>query len=248
MPTILLTRPLKASRRLADELRRLGCDGVIAPMLKIAPTLLPSPTNVFGALMITSGNSLDVLDPNAAALYALLDLPCFCVGTRTAERAQDFGFRDVRDAAGDGAALAQRIRADLPQLDKPILHIGGRDIASAAEAELNAAGHVVIPWLVYAAEPASEIPSDVTRALRAQQLDAALFFSTRTAAVFRDLICRDGLEACCKSLIAVGISASVTDALASLPWRLLTASVAPTEESVLQRLQEVLLYHDRTFA
>jgi uroporphyrinogen-III synthase len=240
MASVLLTRPQKDSERLAAELKKRGYECLIAPMLTIMPTHTAMSLSSNGAVMITSGNVFDVIPAYHENIEALLPLPCFCVGSQTAERARSFGFQDVHDAAGDGIGLARLIKHMLTDRAKPILHISGRDIASAAADELGKVGFTVTPWPVYVAEATTEMTSAITDRLVKHAIDGALFFSTRSAMVFSDLVEDAGLQTCCRTITAVGISASVADALRTLPWYSVVVAPQLTEDAVVQRLQETI--------
>ena len=68
----------------------------------------------------------------------------------------------------------------------------------------------------------------------------ACFFSVRTAETLAALLRQNGLEACCASLIAIGISEAVTDAVKPLPWRKDQAAAAPNERAMIERLQALI--------
>ncbi len=140
---------------------------------------------------------------------ACLNLPCFCVGTHNSESsARSSAFSDVRDAAGDGVALAQLIQRRSRHQQPSILHIAGHDIASAAAHDRIAAGRVFhhAAWPVYAAEPATALSDPRFDALKDGKLHAVLVFSPRTAEALKALLAQHALEACCADLIAIGIS------------------------------------------
>ena len=123
-------------------------------MLVIEPleTALPDISSVQCA-MITSANAMEALAANDDATEALLDLPCFCVGPRTAESARDFGFRNVHNATGSGIALAQMIAKTTKNKGKAVLHIAAEDVDSRAQVELERGGFQVLPWRIYTAQP-----------------------------------------------------------------------------------------------
>jgi uroporphyrinogen-III synthase len=239
MPTILLTRPKASSEQLAHELRRLGYNCVIEPLLSIAPTSVPQPdVKNIQAVMITSANVLGVLI--AGQIQNLLGLPCFCVGPSTAEKARAFGFQTVENSAGDGLELAQLIGHMLNDKNRPILHIAGRDIDSGAHDELQRMGFMVTTWPVYAAIPATALTPATIEALQQKKLDAILLFSTRTAETLKLLLLRHGLGNCCQKLVTIGLSEAVIDVLKPIAWRKLVAAQTPAEDSVIAALKEIL--------
>jgi uroporphyrinogen-III synthase len=241
MPSVLLTRPQKDSEQAARRLTQLGYECVIEPLLTIRPVSTPAPAlDNPQAVMITSAHALDCLDRAVCASAGLLRLPCFCVGPASGAAAEAFGFASVHETAGDGGQLAQKIRQTLDAKNGDILHIAGRDIDSKGRDELERSGYAVRIWVVYAADLAEALSPATVGLWREQKLDAALLFSTRTAATLKTLVLRHGLEACCAGVIALGISEAVLTALDGLSWRRLDAAPSPTEDAVFQRLQTLL--------
>lgn len=241
MPSVLITRPQTAAEFLAQQLQDRGYEGVIEPMLHIQSTDMPQPDIAdIQALMITSANALTALDIGSYEVEGLLNIPCFCVGPRTAEKANLFGFRKTYNSSSDGEALAQLISQSLPNKKKAILHVAGRDTDSKAHDALQSLGFTVARWPIYQAVVATELNPYTIKRLREQRLDAVTVFSVRTAETLKALLLKHGLEACCQRLIAIGLSNAVRDVLAPLTWRDLVAAPQPTEESVLDCLTEIL--------
>ena len=220
MVSVLLTRPKNASESLAHELERNGYESIIEPLLVIEPLTTPRPDiSGCGTVMITSSNALET----GQELAALFDLPCFCVGPRTAEKARSTGFRNVRSSSSDGTELARLIETTLknnfPNEKPQILHISGLDIDSKAQDELTRLGHRVIVWPVYAARPVLKLTERMASLFKQQQLDAVLVFSVRTAETLKALLGQNGLNPCCEGLIAIGLSEAIVDALKPHPWK-----------------------------
>jgi len=241
MPSILLTRPHVASEQLAFELGQRGYAGVVEPLLKIQPTLFPPPDLTrLQAVMLTSGNAIDCLSRERAEAAGLLRLPCFCVGTHTADAARLFGFTNVHDARGDGLALAGHIGGTLDTAGGAILHICGRATDSKGRDALQAKNYDVRSWEVYEAEAVTTLSPFVLRWFQEKKFDAVLLYSTRTAETLVALIKKHGLESCCEHMIALGISEAVLAPLDGIRWQQKTAALQPTDQAVIERLQEVL--------
>lgn len=241
MRRVLLTRPQQDSLQLAARLQRLGIESVIEPLLLLKPVATNLPElNRTQAVMITSAHALDFIDRTRCENQKLFTLPCFCVGTNTAAAAKAFGFQTVHDASGDGLALAQQIKRSLDAKKSNLLHIAGRDVDSRGRDELEKAGFSVTVWTTYAAEAATSLSPNTQSLFRENKLAAVLLFSARTAETLTKLLIQQGLETCCKDVIALGISDRVTEALGALPWRRRIAALLPTEDAVLQSLQDNL--------
>ena len=176
---VLVTRPLAAARRIAEQLAAHGWDSFIEPLLTVTPIDTPLPDlQHFAALVFTSAHGVEVF----AARSAQRDLPVYTVGATTATAAQDAGFVTVHTAAGDGAAL-NRMLATLPN-SGPLLHVGGRHVA----VEIAASGHRVERLVLYAAQPVTALSAECLARLEAGKISHALFFSARTGETFSRLI------------------------------------------------------------
>ncbi len=240
MSRILITRPLLASENLAAALQKLGYETVIEPLLSIEPIAEPCPgIDAIDAVIITSNNALRMLEGRQSELAALFDRPCFCVGPRTAEKVQAFGFRKVQNSSGDGAELAALANAVLGRSRTNILHIAGRDVDSKAQYELEKAGHQLLSWLVYDAKPVSHFMPATQALLKNHKFDAVLIFSPRTAQILAGLLKEAALEACCNGLAAICLSEAVMDVLTPFRWRHLVAAPKPAEDVVIACLQKL---------
>lgn len=236
MKKILVTRPQPVAAALAERLQEEGYEVFIEPLLHLSPLCLPPPdVPQDAAIIMTSRLVFSVLASQRWQIAPRLSRPCYCIGSRTAAEARAFGFTDVRQGDGEGEHLARLILRDEPE-SLPLFHIGGEDISPEVLERLQAAGRSVVHWTVYKADASVELSQGAKEALVKESLDAALFFSPRTARVFVDLVETERLGSCCQSLTAIGLSKAVLQPLQSLPWRRLLASDKPTEAGVLDCL------------
>ena len=122
-----------------------------------------------------------------------------------------------------------------------MLHIAAQDVDSRAQAELERLGYKVVVWRVYAARPVSDLTVQASRLLEQGKFDAVVVFSARTAEALKALLEQRGLQACCESLSAIGLSWAVADVLRPLPWRELVIASSPTEDAVIECLKRLYL-------
>ncbi|MGE3623875.1 MAG: uroporphyrinogen-III synthase [Bdellovibrionales bacterium] len=237
-PAVLITRPAAMAGTLASRLHALGYETVIEPLLSIVPTCAPRPAGKVDAVMITSGNVFSVLEEHSVP-DGLLDLPCYCVGPRTATKARAFGFRDVRNSAGDGAELARFIDASFENRKAAILHIAGSHTETKVRLELEGRDHGMAVWPVYHALAADELSPALRILLENRCLAAVLVFSPRTAGILHSLLVSHGLEACCADLAAICLSSAAADPLRPLGWRFLAAAEKPAEDAAIACLQKL---------
>jgi uroporphyrinogen-III synthase len=238
MPSVLITRPAAMAEALALTLQQHGYETVCEPLLSIAPIHTPQPqTDKVDAIAITSSNALLALKERQCGIADLLELPCFCVGLRTAENARSFGFRNVQNSSSDGLELAKLINESVKQ-NTSILHIAGRDVTGTLREGLEKNRYRLIEWPVYEAIPVKALTASIRDMLEKRKLDAIVVFSPKTARVLHDLIDGTALEACCTALTAICLSEAVADGLHSLKWHRLIAAPQPSEEAVIACLQE----------
>ena len=224
---MLITRPYEAARDTAPRIEALGWEPVIAPCLDIvALTIKALPT--VDAVLVTSANAL----PSVFLEYHAV--PLLAVGDATAARARSLGFRDVRSAGADAAALAALAAVTLPPGARLLLPVGegqGEPLA----ATLRTAGFDVHRRVAYRAEPPRIFPPAAAEALHARRLRAATFLSAETARAFTALL-PIGLRYLLPSVEALAISESAAVALNPLPWRRVRVSASPTLDGILALL------------
>jgi len=238
MARVLLTRPAPLASPLALRLEQAGYSVEIAPLLEMeilsfACPILPSEKSV---VALTSRLSLLALENRRDEIAPFLDRPCYCVGAQTAADATAFGFRDVRTGGdGDGESLAAHICRQEEGAIK-ILHIGGVDIVPAFPAAFAQESFPYTLWPVYKAQAVQAFPPNLEESLQNGRLDAALFFSPRTAQTYVDLALKAGLGSCCTRVAAIGLSEAVCAPLKALSWSSVLCAKAPTEKAAVSCL------------
>ena len=230
---LLVTRPEPDASATAGRLRALGHEALVYPLLSVE-FAEPPPTPQPAALMFTSRNGVRAVERWPAAV-AWLDLPVFTVGDATAAVAEAAGFRRVKSAGGDWRALADLVIAHLPADSGALLYPAGADRTLGIEARLSAAGFDLCVVEAYRMPVAKSLPIPVRRRLREGTLDGVLLYSTRTAAVFHELVA--GEDALARNVVLYVISAQAAAALAGLGSPLRVAE-RPDEDSLLALLDQ----------
>jgi uroporphyrinogen-III synthase len=88
--------------------------------------------------------------------------------------------------------------------------------------------------ILYAVTPAEKMPAEILAWLGQGEVDAALFFSPRSAAIFRDLAMKERLDL--KGVLAVAISPPAAAALAPLAFAGLRTAQRPNLDDFLNLL------------
>ncbi|MSP51155.1 MAG: uroporphyrinogen-III synthase [Alphaproteobacteria bacterium] len=233
MMRILLTRPRADAVELAAELARRGHETLLQPLMEIEPrTGVTIDFSDAQAVLATSANGVRAI----AAATSAREIALYAVGDATARAARAVGFTRVVSAAGDVNALARRVTDDLDPTAGRLIHVAASEIAGELQADLGRQGFTVERVTLYTAKPATTLAGEVKTALRNNEIDAALFFSPRTARTFAKLTTEAGLVSSCRLIVAVCLSAAVAGALQAVPWRLIAVAVRPDQAALLTAL------------
>ena len=224
---VLVTRPQDVAEQTAVKLAALGHEAVLAPLLTIQfRDVGEISLDGVQAILITSANGIRAL----ARGTARRDVKVLAVGTQSAETARALGFTDVEDARGDAQALAELANARLKPEDGMLLHASGAETLN--DFIQNLRGFIVPSDILYDAVAAEALPRDVTATFGT--LDAALFFSPRTARIFPEIVAKEGLS--CHSLRAFCISKATADELTTLDFREVRVAAEPNQDALLALL------------
>lgn len=226
---VLLTRPRQDGEDTARLLAAQGIEAVIAPLIDISD--IPGATvdlAAVQAILVTSANGVRALSRATQGR----DLPVYTVGDASAQTAADCGFTDVTSAGGDVGALAAVARMKLDPLAGALVHVTGSTVAGDLAAELASFQYVVRRCQLYRAQTVETLPEAARRALNEGGIDAALFYSPRTAAHFAKLVAAAGLEQDCRRLVACCLSTAVAKALTALTFAEIRIAEVPNQNSL----------------
>lgn len=231
---VLVTRPRPDADTTAALLRTRGHVPLVVPLLEIVPLPPGQPLETEGiqAFLVTSANGARAL---AAATQAR-SVRVFAVGAASAETARGAGFRDVESADGDVETLAALVRARLVPADGRLVHAAGSVSAGDLGGALEKAGFDVEKRALYRAETPEVIPPALDSLLRDGGVDAALFYSPRTARTFANLVGQAGLVEKLENIAAFCLSRAVADALEAMPFSDVQVSYTPDQARLLELL------------
>ncbi|TNE37118.1 MAG: hypothetical protein EP348_06135 [Alphaproteobacteria bacterium] len=230
---ILITRPEPDASRLLGILKKLGHEGVLAPLMTIE--MLPEATvdlENLQALLVTSANGARALGKATTRR----DVRVFAVGETTADAARAEGFRDVTVSGGNVEKLAEDVIAKLKPDEGRLLHVAGSKVAGDLEGLLTAAEFSFSRTILYEAKPARDLGREARSALEKGEIGAALFYSPRTAAIFENIIVNTGLSAALGSVMALCLSEAVAENLDGLSFAELRVAAKPNQENLLALL------------
>jgi len=179
---MLVTRPESDASDSAARLEALGITAVTAPLLvsEPLPVDLPDPAG-FAAIAVTSANALRVLD-ECGAIERYRNVPLYAVGDRTADLAEELGFVMVTSAGGALSDLVELLAH--ARIVRPILYPAARDRSADLARSLAPFGKTVETLPIYAMNAVPALDPHIADVLESGRVDAALFYSRRTAEAF----------------------------------------------------------------
>ncbi len=196
---LLVTRPKPDSDRTAAELRALGHDVMLAPMLRIETVpdaeLGEGP---FAAVLLTSANGARAIAGHPRRVE-LIALPALVVGQSSAEAARRAGFANVTSANGDGSDLARLATSRLSGLSGRLLYAAGEDRARDVGGDLAAHGIRVVTAVVYRTIKATAFEQPIAGALEQGRVDGVLHFSRRSVEGYLD---------CARAILAAALGSA----------------------------------------
>lgn len=230
---VLVTRPADDAMETAALLKARGHDAVIAPLLGVHyHDGEPLHLDDVQALLMTSVNGVRAFSRRTSRR----DFPVFAVGSQTTEAARAAGFADVRNADGNSEDLADAVRGWAKPANGILLHAAGAEAEGRLAERLTTAGFAVRTVVLYDVPAVADLPPAAREALTAGTLDAALFLSARSAAVFVACIAKAGLAPACARLTAVCISEAAAKPLAALTFNAVRIAARPNQASLLDCL------------
>jgi uroporphyrinogen-III synthase len=227
---ILVTRPIEDAREISQKLEARGHSVIAAPLLKIV---------FFDGQEVSLDGVQAILATSAHGVRAIAkrtqrrDVPLFAVGPQTEAEGRRVGFTHIKNANGDGAALAQACRQWAKPQDGALLHAAGAQAPKLLASALETAGFTVRREVLYEAQAATHLPQDAANALKSGALDAVMHFSARSAAIFAALVEKKNLAGACENLAALCISDAAAKALTGLRFGDLRVARAPNQDALL---------------
>lgn len=231
MARILVTRPADEAVETRRRLELLGHEVIVSPVMESFPVTSEVPEK---------GRSL-VLTSKNAVRYGLTNLSdreweVFCVGAATAEAARDEGFHQIITGPGTAKGLTRLLIENAKgSMPRKYNYLCGSEISYNITDALTRAGVDATDTIVYLTRPASALTEEARAALEMGRIDAALFYSPRSATVFEEIIADHGLMDLLGSVRAFALSSRVAENLLG-PWAEVHRSLVPTEHALFEIL------------
>ena len=241
---VLVTRPHPDDETTAASLRARGFDVLRAPMLRFEPVAVHEDMNArYSAVIVTSANALRGVEPLLKG-HRMLELPLFAVGDHTAAAARRAGFTHVVSANGDAANLRDlvlaRLRAKELKKASSLLYLAGAEIARDLASELEESGFRVVTQTTYRMIAVKSLPSEARDAFAANQVEAVLHYSQRSARAFLNAARAAGVEISALAIPQCCISATVASVLRDAGATQVVVAATPDENALFEALERAL--------
>jgi len=237
---VLVTRPHPDNEVTARALRERGFDVVLAPMLRFEPVPLADHLDAdFAGVIVTSANALRALE---GELGGLLKRPLFAVGDHSAAEARRLGFDEVIAAEGEAGKLRERVRKSFKakKKGKRLLYLAGNDLSGDLAGDLEADGFEVVTRTTYRMVALSALSRETREAFAANEVEAVLHYSQRSARAFLEAARSDGVEISALAVPQCCISANVAAILHEAGALKVLAAASPDEKALLLALERAL--------
>ena len=241
---VLVTRPHPDDETTASALRARGFEALRAPMLRFEPVAFRDDEEArYGAVIVTSANALRGIAPHLKG-SRLLKLPLFAVGEHTASAARGIGFEKVIPANGDATALRDLVLASVKakELKKSstLLYLAGADLARDLAGELGERGFSVVTHTTYRMVPLSSLPRETCDAFAANQVEAVLHYSRRSARAFLEAARAAGVEISALAIPQCCISDAVSSIVRDAGATQVMVAASPHENALFEVLDRAL--------
>lgn len=241
---VLVTRPHPDDETTAASLRARGFDVLRAPMLRFEPVAVHEDLNArYSAVIVTSANALRGIEPHLKG-HRMVELPLFAVGDHTAAAARRAGFTHVVSANGDAANLRDLVLASLKakELKKAstLLYLAGAEIARDLASELEESGFRVVTQTTYRMIAVKSLPRETCDAFAANQVEAVLHYSQRSARAFLDAARAAGVEISALAIPQCCISAAVASVVRDAGATQVVVAATPDENALFEALERAL--------
>ena len=182
---ILLTRPLEDSQELILRFQKLGHKVSHLPLINIEKKNYEKLNfSEYKGIIFTSSNSIKFLN------LKLIDkkIKCFCVGSKTEEKARSNGFQNVYTADGNVANLKELILQNYNSTNGKLIYISGEQISVNLDQELISEGYFVKRIVNYEAQPIKKVNEAFIEKMKLEMPQIVFIYSQNSAISFLNII------------------------------------------------------------
>lgn len=231
---LIVTRPAEDAERQAAQIRALGHEPLIRPLMEVFfEPLTPLQLDGVQALIATSRNALRSLSRNGAFEDAL-GLPVYCVGDSTADYARELGFSEVFSAEGTAKALVPMIVHALDPDAGSLLYLTGHLLAFDLETPLKSSGFLVPRVILYETRESGAASAIQFAEALAEGVDGVVLMSPRTSTIFVGLVKKFNLDREAGAITCYCYSDAIAGPLRGINGLTVQVSSHPTEADLME--------------
>jgi uroporphyrinogen-III synthase len=232
---LLVTRAEPDAGALAEELRSLGHDPVLQPLLEFRVLEFDErPLRAAYGIIFTSRNAVRAL-LEKIELGSICDAPIFCVGSETERHAREAGFKTIVATAETAEELVAKILAAAGK-SSSLVHVTGEHQAFDLAGALKSEGLSIQTLPVYSMQERTAFDSCVAHDIEAGEIDGVILMSPRTAEAFVTLCGRHGIPESAKALNYFCLASSVANRLKPLEPPHVHEAQKPNRAALLELL------------
>lgn len=226
---ILITRPIRQSKELVNQLANLNHELIISPLLEInyIPDVDLQDLQQFDGIIITSQNALYPI-----LAYEMISKikKVFIVGRKSSELAKSSGFREVIYAGNNVKDLKKIISKE----DR-LLYLSGSDVKDGFIEFSNVQRRVI-----YNSDKVESIDEDFLKFFKDEDIKIITLFSFRMAENLLYLVNKYGLEKYCINIILLVLSSNIAKPFKASKFKACYVADSPELESLIKLIDRVL--------
>lgn len=228
---VLVTRPIEQAKDFAEIISAMGFSSLIQPLLDIehypfAFDTIQKPD----AILLSSAQAVH----GVTVPQDWMNIPVFCVGEMTEKSAHQAGFEKTIVGPDNVNGIVPIIREVMGGKTR-LLYLRGEHVAQDIKTLLP---HMSIDEVItYNAKAAPDMRSDVID--KFADIDIITVFSSRTGAILRQLIEKNGLLPATQTIKLLCLSSSVVESLGDLKWKSCHVADMPNQASLIEKLKSI---------
>ncbi len=225
----LLTRPLAQSLILQNDLKTLGIESFIEPMIAIEE-IIAKPIKIANdsLVIITSSNILEILLKHQIDRLVRIAM----VGDESSKIAQSLGFNNIIKVAKNIEELIDFIRYEIPSYTE-INYLRSEYIAFDLKNHLKSFGYFVVEYILYKSIPSKKLSDGLVLMIKNHEIKRVLFFSKRTSAIFISLAKNAGILSELSGIEALVMSNNIANQLKNINWKKVIIAKHPTKSAMI---------------
>ncbi len=230
---VISTRPKSESLGTCKAIFDRGFSPLISPALEITRCQSSVPyAGGIGAILVTSKNAVFAVDAYD------VNVPIIAVGAKTGSYLRQRGRTPAFEGHGSVKSLLDTFPKIVRERVPVLLHLSGAHISDDLSTELAWRGIALEQRVVYRADPVPYVSSYVVETLVKRRVSAVLFFSVRSALIWRASLAATA-DCSLRRITAVCMSERVSSWLREDDWYHIRVADRPNEGAILDRLDGI---------